>query len=252
MFDLYADLRGATRCMLAILPNYFSASFKHVISPPVLMFPMPPLAPLPPTPHEPSPQPGRGFANSSVTLDSSHKTSSFLTAPSEEALDHQTSPTQSVSPRYPPSPLRPITQESYCCPPYAIAPSNASHTSIPTSTSSASAHGPVHPALAEQGDTVEIGGEEAYALYNMRSLNEIDDHTLFVHLYHAAGIVRGVKEAMWEELKALVERFDESLAQYGWRPDEYTESESRKKFEFLWDRYRTCALLPCTLSHWPD
>ncbi|KAI0803292.1 hypothetical protein BC629DRAFT_118131 [Irpex lacteus] len=32
----------------SMLPGYFSASFKHVISPPIVKIPMPPLAPLPP------------------------------------------------------------------------------------------------------------------------------------------------------------------------------------------------------------
>ncbi|EKM61419.1 uncharacterized protein PHACADRAFT_248001 [Phanerochaete carnosa HHB-10118-sp] len=36
----------------SILPSYFSATFKHVVSPPILYFPMPPLAPLPPFPRE--------------------------------------------------------------------------------------------------------------------------------------------------------------------------------------------------------
>lgn len=125
----------------------------------------------------------------------------------------------------------------YCCPGSAVH-SNGSSLDTDSIASSEATHGPVHPALAEQGESVEIGGAEAYALYNMEALGKIDDHTLFVHLYHAAGLVTGVKEAMWDELKALVDRYDSSLTKYGWRSHEYTEKESRRKFDFLWDRYR--------------
>lgn len=97
----------------------------------------------------------------------------------------------------------------------------------------------MHPVYAEKGETVEIGGEEAYSLYNMDKFDEIDDHTLFVHLYHSTGLVWAAKEAMWDELKVLVDRCDDFLVRYGWKPHDYTESESRRKFETFWDRYRT-------------
>ena len=105
------------------------------------------------------------------------------------------------------------------------------------------------PGLADVGETVEIGGQEALDVVILDSYTSRDVHIMFAHLGRAAGLVWGVKEAMWDELKVMVDRCDTSLKRYGWASHEYTEGESRKKFELLWDRYR--AYVPCRLSSKP-
>ncbi|KAI0803293.1 hypothetical protein BC629DRAFT_118044 [Irpex lacteus] len=67
---------------------------------------------------------------------------------------------------------------------------------------------------------------------------EMDEHSLYVHLTHAAGLVNGVKEAMWEELKKMVARRDKTLKQHGWSQLDYTDEMSRRLFEDLWNRYQ--------------
>lgn len=98
----------------------------------------------------------------------------------------------------------------------------------------------LQPTLAEHGDTIEIGGPRAYTVYDMKNLGKVDDHNMFMHLQRAVGIVMGVKEAMWDELKIMVDRRDDRLSKYGWKFDsiDFTPAESRKRFEWLWDRYR--------------
>ncbi|EKM55896.1 uncharacterized protein PHACADRAFT_184637, partial [Phanerochaete carnosa HHB-10118-sp] len=50
LFFMVLERRWINPNPTSILPLYFNATFRHVISPPILHFPMPPLAPLPPFP----------------------------------------------------------------------------------------------------------------------------------------------------------------------------------------------------------
>lgn len=221
--------------VVAILPGYFSATFKHVISPPILTFPMPPLAPLPPLTREIQSPTNSVISHS--TLDTFHDPSSNVkTIPSDMSSGEHPCP---VPPKQPPL-IRPLTEGTTCCP-HLIVPEGESGSAIPSKPAPGPRAG--LPVLAEAGETVEIGGEEAHALMVLDDNSKIDNHTMFSHLSRAAGLVWGLKEAMWDELKILVElhRGDGGLAKYGWESDEYTESESRRKFDILWDQYRAYA-----------
>ena len=96
------------------------------------------------------------------------------------------------------------------------------------------------PALAEMGETVQIGGDAAYGLLGMEALNEMDENTLYMHLHRAVGLVYGVKEAMWDELMVRVHRHDETLKKYGWKADDYNEQASRTRFDFAIAQYKRC------------
>lgn len=71
----------------------------------------------------------------------------------------------------------------------------------------------------------------------MDRLTMLGNETLFMHLYVAAGMVLGAREAMWEELVKRVEGRDAGLAKYGWGEEEYELLESRAKFDALVRRY---------------
>lgn len=77
-----------------------------------------------------------------------------------------------------------------------------------------------------------------HELFPTKSSAELDEHRLYLHLYRAAGLVFGVKEAMWDELRILVRRRDDSLEKYGWASNEYSYDASRERFEAMWERYR--------------
>ncbi|KAI0095232.1 hypothetical protein BDY19DRAFT_916882 [Irpex rosettiformis] len=89
------------------------------------------------------------------------------------------------------------------------------------------------------GETTHIGeAEEAYTMVKMENLLNNDHHSLYVHLYHAVRVVHACKERMWDELKEMVWRGDESLRKYGWEKEEdWTEGGTRKKFKKLWERF---------------
>lgn len=70
----------------------------------------------------------------------------------------------------------------------------------------------------------------------MDKLTKLGNETLFMHLYQATRMVLGTKEAMWEELYKRIDAKDPTLAKYGWTT-EYTEWESREKFDTLLDEY---------------
>jgi hypothetical protein len=94
------------------------------------------------------------------------------------------------------------------------------------------------PALADMGETIQIGGSAAYELFDMESLGDMSESTLFMHLQRAVGLVYAAKEAMWDELRALVNRGPGSLAEYGWDESEYTKEASRERFDAMFDRYK--------------
>ncbi len=89
------------------------------------------------------------------------------------------------------------------------------------------------------GETTHIGvPEEAYSMVKMDNLLSNDHHSLYVHLYHMVQLVRACKERMWEQLKEMAFRKDESLRKFGWEKEEdWTESVSKKKFKWLWERF---------------
>ncbi|PSS29664.1 hypothetical protein PHLCEN_2v2812 [Hermanssonia centrifuga] len=96
----------------------------------------------------------------------------------------------------------------------------------------------VLPALAEEGQTTQIGGAAAYELFAMEELGELDECSLFLHMHRAAALVYAAKESMWDELMDMVARSDNALRRYGWKDEDYTEKATRNKFEALWERYK--------------
>lgn len=124
----------------------------------------------------------------------------------------------------------------------ATTASAGSDESIHSATSSSGGSGAsgalVLPALAEMGETVQLGGREAYGLFAMDVLAELDEHNLYMHLYRATSLVWAVKEAMWDELRALLARGPAALARYGWEDGEYAEEPARERFDAMYERYR--------------
>ncbi len=100
----------------------------------------------------------------------------------------------------------------------------------------------VLPALAEEGQTTQIGGAAAYELFAMEELGELDECSLFLHMHRAASLVYAAKESMWDELMDMVVRSDNALRRYGWKDEDYTEKATRNKFEALWERYKAYVL----------
>ncbi|KAJ3552053.1 hypothetical protein NM688_g4360 [Phlebia brevispora] len=222
-----------------ILPGYFSASFNHVISPPILLFPMPPLAPLPPLPEMP---PAQKMAHRSMVQQSMQAIQDYSLPPIVPTvpLDSQLgdlSPLPSA-----PSSARPSmgSQHTIELERVEAAPSTGNDVQ-------AHIYSIVHPpkglgsvampAFAEQGETTEMGGQAAYDLFCMDVIANLDEHAAYAHLKRMAGLVNSAKEAMLDELMALVVQGDRTLERYGWEEEDYTEEISREKFNLLWEQY---------------
>ena len=117
--------------------------------------------------------------------------------------------------------------------------SDDSHSSRHSVGSSSSSKSVVRPSLAQAGETVELGSESRHKLWAMHTIDEFDgDHTLYMHLHRAVSLVYSLKEAMWEELRALVRRKHGSLEEYGWEVHEHVDEAARERFEAMWERYR--------------
>ncbi|KAI0095133.1 hypothetical protein BDY19DRAFT_67609 [Irpex rosettiformis] len=233
------------------LPGYFSASFKHIISPPIVKIPMPPLAPLPPFDREliPVTATQRSFPTlpgsfrlqdlsndvpESPSNDTNKSFSSFGSSSNDMSLSPQ-SPSETIF-----SNVERLRNNS-------VSTANASIRSIGRksshtgSSSTGSGSQVAGPAYADHSDSTHVGAsKEVYSLWNLEGMAEMDEHSLYVHLTHAAGLVNGVKESMWGELKKMVSHHDHvvQLKRHGWSESDYTESNSRRLFENLWERYQ--------------
>lgn len=85
-----------------------------------------------------------------------------------------------------------------------------------------------------------LGGEATVTeLFPTREFTMLEDKSLYMQLYRAAGTVYGMKEAMWDELKKILSSGDPFLQLYGWEDDDYRyEHLSRMRFDILFQRYR--------------
>ncbi|OCH94707.1 hypothetical protein OBBRIDRAFT_769045 [Obba rivulosa] len=247
----------------AIVPRYFSAVFSHVVSPPVLAFPMPPLPPLEPFPGIPNGS--ATSAGSDTSLTSPHPSTSLQIDTSEETLTPVPSlatperssssavdnvsadpqpeppPEKVTSPRRPPS-VASITSS-------IASPSSVSSSAVPslssspsTSTSSAACDEPRVSGTPERPAVVSLNAEESSSiggveLFPMKELSSLDEHSLYMQLYRAAGIVFATREAMWEELAEKVVKRDKTLHLYGWGDADFTIDASRRKFDALMGSY---------------
>ncbi|KAH9937254.1 uncharacterized protein B0H18DRAFT_1113112 [Fomitopsis serialis] len=304
LFQDVFENRFINRVPSSCLPNYFSAIFGQVISPPVLQFPMPPLAPLAPLPagleglqlhlsvtssaSEPTRErePPRGSydslpstANSATdalqslpttstpTLDSvvsteptTHSARSSMSdlpliqpdqsADSTDSLHHNPTPHTSPPNTSPPSHSNAnavAAQGSHATAPLSPSPSMKSTRSTRGSSSS-------RPSLNSQRDS-RTGGphRDSYSISHTSGSSATDrpsvpagdlrtDGASLGDLFRALGFVLSVKEAMWEELQARVEKPEEARRlrkECGWEEADFAQAALREKFEGWVERYRS-------------
>ncbi|KIP11772.1 hypothetical protein PHLGIDRAFT_99241 [Phlebiopsis gigantea 11061_1 CR5-6] len=251
LFDSVFEHRFINSRPSSILPGYFSATFTHVISPPLLYFPMPPLAPLPPCPSQLPPSSSPAPPNLRVNTDFAQPDPSYVPSPlsaSTTLVDHNSHSPSDTAPRSAPAvphshtttlPTLQRVDSIVTISTVASRSSDDSHSSAPSTGSSSSSKSIVRPSLAQAGETVELGSESRHKLWAMHTLDEFDgEHTLYMHLHRAVSLVYSLKEAMWEELQTLVRRKEGLLVEYGWQEHEYSDEFSQKRFETMWERYR--------------
>ena len=76
-------------------------------------------------------------------------------------------------------------------------------------------------------------------LFPPRDFKTLEDKSLYMQLYRAAGTVYALKEAMWDELAKKMAQEDPVLEVYGWEGDDFqNEQLSRRRFETLFQQYR--------------
>jgi hypothetical protein len=132
-----------------------------------------------------------------------------------------------------PKPLLPRTDSNA-----SLSSNLSSNKSHATGSGSTSSNAPTYFDLDISSETTHLGAmDQALSLLNTQNLGKTDEHSLYVHLYHVVGKVKAARPRMWEELKEMVQKQDESLVRYGWKQHEYTEEASKHKFEQLWDRF---------------
>ncbi|KAH9928553.1 uncharacterized protein BXZ73DRAFT_102389 [Epithele typhae] len=93
-------------------------------------------------------------------------------------------------------------------------------------------------------ESTTLGASKTIELFPLDALIIFDVHTLCLHLHRALNVVLGLREAMWEELKALCSReFSESdapmLARSGFLPHEDTPGQLYAKFSRLMEHYKS-------------
>ncbi|KAJ3539166.1 hypothetical protein NM688_g6406 [Phlebia brevispora] len=195
----------------SMLPGYFSAFFSHVLSPPVIKFPMPPLAPM-----RPLPPPSRAMEPSPSLSGSSVGSDSPRSSASESIADSAGVPLDS-----------PSMERSR---------SNSSSTSVDSQDSSKSQFVAYHH---EEG--TRIGGSTAVELFPLCDTEVLNSYSLYMQLRRAVVLILGLKEAMWDELKLKIERDRNSLKIYGWEEADFEEEglttrdrgPSRQKFDAM-------------------
>ncbi|KAI0785068.1 hypothetical protein C8Q75DRAFT_343810 [Abortiporus biennis] len=236
----------------AILPGYFSAVFTHVLSPPVLSFPMPPLAPL-------SPLPGELASTPLNDLLDSH--SMFL---SDSTPELYLSSNPSLSSDVSIIDGDPVIQNGDSDTPSALGPYGVAmrdrtqsvstiHSESPASSLSSTKSPSYRRSLVSYAPselTTVIGHDDSVlGLFPFEELSALDPHSLYMQLYRAVGVVLAVKEAMWDELKQKLKDEKGSLQAYGWDDQGYLEDVSRQKFDALVERYKGDMQLRISLWH---
>lgn len=83
-----------------------------------------------------------------------------------------------------------------------------------------------------------MGDHNAAGLLPIDELYLLDEHSLYMQLFRAFGLVMACKEAMWEELMERVSKGDEALRGYGWEVSDYAEVQSRQRFDALVEQYQ--------------
>ncbi|KIP07956.1 hypothetical protein PHLGIDRAFT_127310 [Phlebiopsis gigantea 11061_1 CR5-6] len=237
----------------SILPANFNTAFRHVLSPPILHFPSPPLAPLAPFPKcttpssfptETSSNPndiGQYFVPSAANADFVHPPSplSITTKLSQVAQSVPASPTALSPPGSQSTPTSPRLQRASSIVSLDLATRSRSPSSSARATPATSRSPSVgrSAAVLNTANTTRIGGEDTADLFKIDRLMMLGNETLFMHLYIAVGKVLGAREAMWGELVKRVEARDAALARYGWGAEDYELQQSRAKFDALVRQY---------------
>ncbi|KAK7689159.1 hypothetical protein QCA50_007850 [Cerrena zonata] len=242
----------------SILPVYFFATFKHVVSPPLLYFPVPPMAPLTPLAGEPP----ICISSCTITSDPSDPTRFFLPVPCSPPVEDTHSMDSSTlasyfsitSDKFSPSSETPSssrTSLSSVTPTILQRiPSGISiHNDVPSTSKT-----PMPPStylFSHMAGSNVLGGEATVTeLFPAREFTMLEDKSLYMQLYRAAGTVYGVKEAMWDELKKILVRGDPFLQLYGWEDDDYRyEHLSRMRFDTMFQRYREDMHVRISLWH---
>lgn len=232
-------LRGINCKPSSTLPTYFSITFNHVLSPPVLTFRMPPIAPLQPLPGQ-AISPKLGYKITSSSYDPWHPfvPNKHKDGPELEASTHITEMTSNGS--FPPTstriPVLPSTLRRH--PSFKSAGSLVS-TIKPSNHKDQPPTSNVHYIPVALDDSTIIGGEITKELFPPEALGPCNLSTPYLQLYRSAGSVFAVKEAMWDVLRHLTATKDPMLKKYGWTDDDYErEDRCRTKFDSLVQRYK--------------
>ena len=222
------------------MPDYFATIFRHVMSPPILRFPMPPIPPLVPRTDETFPP--ADVVPHEITSDPSNPFVEFIPSPHDLDLQEKT---DIVS-------LQPLssaesTDESVPSSARQSIDSTTSSTSTNLermstfSTDDPGAHHEPHRRRSVAmltPATTSIGDGTASALIPIEKMAALPSENLYMHLYQALHMVLALKEAMWDELKRRVVAKDPALGLHGWQKNDYGLATSREKFDALLDRYR--------------
>ncbi|RPD82345.1 hypothetical protein L226DRAFT_541690 [Lentinus tigrinus ALCF2SS1-7] len=257
----------------AMLPGYFGAFFERVLSPPVSAWLSPPFAPFAPLPgvHEfvPSPLglstifPANDQLPPEARDSGGHLPSSQPVDPLGDPLGTSPSTTLrtsvegSIKGGLSPSPSMSSLQREVA---HVIALTrresveNASTLSLTSQSGSHSSGGsgsgsgsgssktgkrPSVMLMQSPDESSSMGGDKAASIIPVDNVQAQEEHSQYMHLYRSVMWVISVKEAMWDELLAKVEKKDPLLRRYGWTDEDYTEQASRSKFEFAVELYQS-------------
>ena len=319
--SLYA-LILTLRFRIATLPASFSTCFGHVISPPVLTVPMPPLPPVQPRPAPRSSSSSHsdsyGDCDRDLLYDPDAKGEISLATFNKPVSRKKTAKgTRSNRQSTVGSPIAaPIPEGSPVVRSYSDGPPRSTRSASLHGHGSGSEHGQDRPpppppplpspmpttvtasgipisapstktargsaeARSSRSNSVSsmmsmaskrtaaiqdlaasstvIGGRSQIELFPVDALLIFDVHSLCLHLRRALGFVFAIREAMWDELAALVTAApspggrgsgsDVDLTKYGFFPHEDTLQSMRSKYVQLLDQYKQCVLRTRSLGH---
>ncbi|KAI1784003.1 hypothetical protein LXA43DRAFT_289577 [Ganoderma leucocontextum] len=290
LFEKVFDRRFVNTKPSSTLPAPFSTCFGHVISPPVLTVPMPPLPPVQPRPpprSSSSSQSDSSYGERDLLYDPNAKGEISLATFNKPASRKKSSrgtrsnrqstvgmpfgaPIPESSPLVrsysdgPPQSTRSgsdLGQEQRPPPPPPPSPISTTVTASGVPISGPGSKGAemrssrsnsvssmmsmaskrtaaIHDLAAS---STVIGGRTQIELFPVDGLLMFDVHSLCLHLRRGLGFVLAIREAMWEELAALVTSpggSDVDLTKYGFFPHEDTLQSMRSKYVQLLDQYK--------------
>jgi len=238
LFNAVFENRFLNPLPTSVLPGYFTSVFTQVVSPPVISFPMPPFAPL-------TPLPGELDSSSSDLNDELEPSTLFLPELPKEprlSVSSVTSDTPSMDSTTPT-----LVNTGYISPsilqhldPQERSPSITTNNSGESrdSSSSSKQHRQSVAAFMIHDMNNRIGDESVLELIPTPAISNMEEHSLFMHLYRAMGTVMAIKEAMWDELVEIVKKNSDSLMVHGWDATDFQDGMVRPKFDALFERYK--------------